>query len=157
MRQYLCVSVWLFSDKLLKMSVFLPRISQKEESVEQPEFRYDEFGFRVDKEGKSSPVPPTCIVFSPSHAFKCGRILQPFCAKSCLPTCFYVLPFVIKCIRCAGLMEVQSIDYAAIIFIPLCCAMGKRKKSWGVTISISSCMLEKGYFPSSRWDLHCVQ
>lgn len=66
-----------FSDKLLKMSVFLPHISQKEESVEQPEFRYDEFGFRVDKEGKTGPVPPTCIVSSPSHAFKCGRILQP--------------------------------------------------------------------------------
>lgn len=27
-------------------------VFQKEESVEQPEFRYDEFGFRVDKEGK---------------------------------------------------------------------------------------------------------
>lgn len=88
--------LWLFSDKLLKMSVFLPHISQKEESVEQPEFRYDEFGFRVDKEGKTSPIPPTCVVFSPSHAFKCGRILQPFCAKSCLPTYFCILPFVIN-------------------------------------------------------------
>lgn len=68
----------LFSDKLMKMSVFLPHISQKEESVEQPEFRYDEFGFRVDKEGKTSPVPPTSIASSPSRAFKCGRILQPF-------------------------------------------------------------------------------
>ncbi|KAF4798320.1 Small G protein signaling modulator 3 like protein [Turdus rufiventris] len=43
------------SDKLLKMSVFLPHISQKEESVEQPEFRYDEFGFRVDKEDGAEP------------------------------------------------------------------------------------------------------
>ncbi|KAH0616861.1 hypothetical protein JD844_028289 [Phrynosoma platyrhinos] len=30
----------------------LAKYTQKEESVEQPEFRYDEFGFRVDKEGK---------------------------------------------------------------------------------------------------------
>lgn len=112
------------------MSVSLLHISQKEESFEQPEFRYDEFGFRVDKEGKTSPVPPTCIVSSPSHAFRCGRILQPFCAKSCLPTCFCMLLFVIKCIRCAGLMEVQSIGYAAVVSIPLCCAMGKREKSW---------------------------
>ncbi|KAF2980300.1 hypothetical protein EK904_008235 [Melospiza melodia maxima] len=37
------------------MSVFLPHISQKEESVEQPEFRYDEFGFRVDKEDGAEP------------------------------------------------------------------------------------------------------
>lgn len=129
MRQHLCVSVWLFSDKLLKMSVFLPHISQKEESVEQPEFRYDEFGFRVDKEGKTSPIPPTCIVSSPPHAFKCGRILQLFCAKSCLLTCFCILLFLNKCIRCPGLMEVQNIDYAAVISTPLCHAMGKREKS----------------------------
>lgn len=88
------------------MSVCLLHVSQKEESVEQSEFRYDEFGFRVDKEGKTSPVPPTYIVSSPSHAFRCSRILQPFRAKSCLPNCFCILPFVIKCIRCAGLMEV---------------------------------------------------
>lgn len=31
---------------------------QKEEAIEQPEFKYDEFGFRVDKEGKASPIPP---------------------------------------------------------------------------------------------------
>lgn len=34
----------------------LPYVSQKEESIEQPEFRYDEFGFRIDKEGKTSPI-----------------------------------------------------------------------------------------------------
>lgn len=71
-RQYLCVSVWLFSDKLLKIPVLLPHISQKEESIEQLEFRYDEFGFRVDKEGKTSPIPPICIVSSPSHGRECG-------------------------------------------------------------------------------------
>lgn len=119
MGQYPRVCVQLFSDKLLKMSVFLPHISQKEESVEQPEFRYDEFGFRVDKEGKTGPVPPTCIVSSPSHAFKCAGFCNWFCARSCLPTCFCILPFVIKCIRRAGLTEVQSIDYAAVISIPL--------------------------------------
>lgn len=108
MGQYPRVCVQLFSDKLLKMSVFLPHISQKEESVEQPEFRYDEFGFRVDKEGKTGPVPPTCIVSS-----------NWFCARSCLLTCFCILPFVIKCIRRAGLTEVQTIDYAAVISIPL--------------------------------------
>lgn len=31
---------------------------QKEEAIEKPEFHYDEFGFRVDKEGKARPIPP---------------------------------------------------------------------------------------------------
>ncbi|XP_064419470.1 small G protein signaling modulator 3 isoform X2 [Latimeria chalumnae] len=33
----------------------LAKLTQKEESVEQPEFRYDEFGFRVDKEDGAEP------------------------------------------------------------------------------------------------------
>lgn len=33
----------------------LAKYAQKEESVEQPEFRYDEFGFRVDKEDGAEP------------------------------------------------------------------------------------------------------
>ncbi|KAF5913882.1 small G protein signaling modulator 3 isoform X2 [Diceros bicornis minor] len=33
----------------------LAKYTQKEESVEQPEFSYDEFGFRVDKEGGADP------------------------------------------------------------------------------------------------------
>ncbi|OWK59272.1 small G protein signaling modulator 3 [Taeniopygia guttata] len=33
----------------------LAKYTQKEESVEQPEFRYDEFGFRVDKEDGAEP------------------------------------------------------------------------------------------------------
>lgn len=62
MGQYPHVSVQLFSAKLVKVSVLLPHISQKEESIEQPEFHYDEFGFRVDKEGKASPILPPSIV-----------------------------------------------------------------------------------------------
>lgn len=60
--QYPHVSVQLFSAKLVKVSVLLPHISQKEESIEQPEFHYDEFGFRVDKEGKASPILTPSIV-----------------------------------------------------------------------------------------------
>ncbi|OXB71530.1 UNVERIFIED_CONTAM: hypothetical protein H355_011451 [Colinus virginianus] len=33
----------------------LAKYTQKEESIEQPEFRYDEFGFRVDKEDGAEP------------------------------------------------------------------------------------------------------
>nr|ACO51923.1 Small G protein signaling modulator 3 homolog [Aquarana catesbeiana] len=33
----------------------LAKYIQKEQSVEQPEFRYDEFGFRVDKEDGAEP------------------------------------------------------------------------------------------------------
>eukprot|EP00069_Balaena_mysticetus_P018090 bmy_02194T0 len=33
----------------------LAKYTQKEEAVEQPEFCYDEFGFRVDKEGETAP------------------------------------------------------------------------------------------------------
>ncbi|XP_045869213.1 small G protein signaling modulator 3 isoform X3 [Meles meles] len=35
----------------------LAKYTQKEESVEQPEFCYDEFGFRVDKEDGADPSP----------------------------------------------------------------------------------------------------
>ncbi|XP_039719322.1 small G protein signaling modulator 3 isoform X1 [Pteropus medius] len=35
----------------------LAKYTQKEESVEQPEFYYDEFGFRVDKEDGADPSP----------------------------------------------------------------------------------------------------
>ncbi|XP_047598423.1 small G protein signaling modulator 3 isoform X4 [Lutra lutra] len=35
----------------------LAKYTQKEESVEQPEFCYDEFGFRVDKEDGAAPGP----------------------------------------------------------------------------------------------------
>ncbi|KAI5765183.1 SGSM3 [Gulo gulo luscus] len=35
----------------------LAKYTQKEESVEQPEFCYDEFGFRVDKEDGANPSP----------------------------------------------------------------------------------------------------
>lgn len=34
----------------------LAKYTQKEESVEQPEFCYDEFGFRVDKEDSANPT-----------------------------------------------------------------------------------------------------
>ncbi|XP_042746372.1 small G protein signaling modulator 3 isoform X2 [Lagopus leucura] len=33
----------------------LAKYTQKEESIEQPEFRYDEFGFRIDKEDGAEP------------------------------------------------------------------------------------------------------
>lgn len=62
MGQSLYVSVQLFSARLVQVFVLLPHVLQKEESVEQPEFRYDEFGFRVDKEGKAILIPPPCIV-----------------------------------------------------------------------------------------------
>lgn len=75
MGQYLHVSVQLFSARLVKMSVLFPRVLQKEESVEQPEFRYDEFGFRVDKEGKASLIPPTSIV-SCIQPLLCCRVWQ---------------------------------------------------------------------------------
>lgn len=53
----------LFScSTLVTVSVLLPHVPQKEESIEQPEFHYDEFGFRVDKEGKVSPIPNPSIV-----------------------------------------------------------------------------------------------
>lgn len=68
MGQYPHLSVQLFSAKLVKVSVLLPHISQKEESIEQPEFHYDEFGFRVDKEGKASPHP------SPFHCVLCPAL-----------------------------------------------------------------------------------
>ena len=67
----------LFSAELVKASVLLPHVLQKEESIEQPEFYYDEFGFRVDKEG--TPVPslplPLCPVSSLSHASEYGRVI----------------------------------------------------------------------------------
>lgn len=62
MGQYPHVSVHLFSDELVNVSVLLSHISQKEESIEQLEFHYDEFGFRVDKEGKASPIPTPSVV-----------------------------------------------------------------------------------------------
>lgn len=117
MGQYLHVSVQLFSARLVKMSVLFPRVLQKEESVEQPEFRYDEFGFRVDKEGKASLIPPLplCPASSPSRAAEYGRvILQPFCARSHLSTCHHLSVYY-RCnqvCRRAGLMAVWSTDTA---------------------------------------------
>ncbi|OXB54454.1 hypothetical protein ASZ78_013511, partial [Callipepla squamata] len=45
----------LLSAGVVRMSLLLPYVPQKEESIEQPEFRYDEFGFRVDKEDGAEP------------------------------------------------------------------------------------------------------
>lgn len=56
------LSVHLLSAELMEVSVVLPHVSQKEESIEQAEFHYDEFGFRVDKEGKTRPIPAPSTV-----------------------------------------------------------------------------------------------
>lgn len=73
--RYPLVSVRLCSAGVVKVSVLLPRVPQKEESIEQPEFHYDEFGFRVDKEGKASPIPPPSDVAG-AQPCPCFRVWQ---------------------------------------------------------------------------------
>ncbi|XP_034843349.1 small G protein signaling modulator 3 isoform X2 [Mirounga leonina] len=52
----------------------LAKYTQKEESAEQPEFCYDEFGFRVDKEDGANPscsrLPGVCLLEDPPQRLR---------------------------------------------------------------------------------------
>lgn len=53
----------------------LAKSTQKEESAEQSEFCYDEFGFRVDREGAelgSGPLTAMALVEDPTEAAVAG-------------------------------------------------------------------------------------
>ncbi|XP_057412733.1 small G protein signaling modulator 3 isoform X4 [Balaenoptera acutorostrata] len=48
----------------------LAKYTQKEEAVEQPEFCYDEFGFRVDKEGADGALRPGQLLEDPPQRLR---------------------------------------------------------------------------------------